>query len=229
MPSGFLQTVFERFGFGSQVIPNVVDVERFRPTANSRDFHPHLVVARNLEHLYGNDIALRAHAVVRRTLPTAHLTIAGSGPERPRLEELARALDIADSVTFAGRLDVDEMVSLYGSADLVVNASRADNTPNSILEALACGVPVVSTEVGGVPYLVEHGRTAWLVPPDDADALAEGIVRVLSEAPLRDVLVKNGLALAGRCSWTAVRHQWLELYHSLVHSRSHSVVTMSGS
>ena len=153
VPSGFLQSVFLRHGVEAEIIPNVVDLERFRPADPPRPATdaPHVVVARNLEPIYGIDLALRALALAARRHPRLSASIAGSGPERGRLEALCNELGITDRVRFTGRLDVPEMAALYGEADLVLNPARADNTPNSILEALACGVPVVSTSVGGVP------------------------------------------------------------------------------
>ena len=168
VPTRFLQEIFARHDMPAQIIPNVVDIETFRPAERPQAtaaIAPHMVVTRNLEHLYGNDIALRSFARMTKCLPAARLSIAGSGPDRGALESLATELGVAGAVRFTGRLETADMVRLYQSADLVLNPSRADNTPNSVLEALACGVPVVSTDVGGVPFLVEHGRTAWLVTP----------------------------------------------------------------
>ncbi|HYM33961.1 MAG TPA: glycosyltransferase family 4 protein, partial [Steroidobacteraceae bacterium] len=123
---------------------------------------------------------------------------------------------IAHVVTFTGRLEIAEMAQLYASADLVLNPSRVDNTPNSILEALACGVPVVSTDVGGVPFLVEHHRNAWLVPPDDPQRMAAGLDRVLRDAPLRAQLRSAGRELARACSWPEVKQQWLNTYREVL-------------
>jgi glycosyltransferase involved in cell wall biosynthesis len=218
VPSEFLKAVFARHSMSSTVIPNVVDVQRFHPAhteATHESAAPHIVVARNLEHLYGNDVAIRALAHLRQRFPSAHLTIAGSGPEAEALRGLAKEVGVAGAVRFAGLLDPDQMADLYRSADLTLNPSRADNTPNSILESLACGVAVVSADVGGVPFLVEHGQTAWLVPPDSPEATAAGMAHVLDDPMLRQRLVSNGLALARSCSWNVVRTQWLELYRSL--------------
>ena len=104
------------------------------------------------------------------------------------------------------------MVNLYQDADLMLNPSRVDNTPNSILEALACGVPVVSTSVGGIPYLVQHGQTAWLAAPESPVALANGIITVLNEPVLRATLVAKGLDLTRSCAWSEVRALWLGVY-----------------
>ena len=113
------------------------------------------------------------------------------------------------------------MVRLYRSADIALNPSRADNTPNSILEALACGVPVVTTNVGGVPYLVQHEQTALLVESRCAGSRwRRRYSLLLRDADLRRELVSNGLALAASCSWPVVKCQWLDLYARLVGERS---------
>jgi glycosyltransferase involved in cell wall biosynthesis len=217
VPSRFLQKVFEGHGVPAEIVPNIVDTATFRPlpVAQRAVNGWHIVVARNLEKIYGNDLAIRAFAVLRHAYPSARLSIAGSGPELESLQSLARTLDVESSVRFTGRLEVADMVALYQQADLVLNPSRADNTPNSILEALACGIPVVSSNVGGVPFLVEHGRTAWLVPPESPDHLAAGMDRVLRDSELRHALVSNGLELARECSWPVVRERWLSVYQEL--------------
>lgn len=215
VPSGYLQGVFAAHGVPSVVIPNVVDVERFRPLPTPRPLSPtdpHIVIARNLEPIYGIDVGLRGLARAAERIPGLRASIAGSGPARDGLLALAAELGLEGRVRFTGRLDVPQMVELYQSADLVLNPSRADNTPNSILEALACGVPVVSTDVGGIPHLVTHGRDAWLAPPDSPDSLAEGIATVLADAGLRAGLVAHGLELARACAWPRVREQWLDAY-----------------
>jgi glycosyltransferase involved in cell wall biosynthesis len=213
VPSRFLQETFEANGVTAEVIPNVVDVDLFRPSARARSVEgPHVLIARNLEHIYGIDVALRALAIVAARWPQLRVSIAGSGPERAALEALGDELGMRGRMTFTGRLEPAEMADLYRSADLVLNPSRADNMPNSILEALACGVPVVTTDVGGVPYMVEHGRTAWLVPPEAPEAMAEGVAHVLCDRESREGLVRAGLDLARACGWPAVRARWLDAY-----------------
>jgi glycosyltransferase involved in cell wall biosynthesis len=170
------------------------------------------VIARNLEPIYGIDAGLRAMVTVAERYPGLQVSIAGSGPDRASLEALAARLGLSRRVRFTGRLELQQMVELYQSADVVLNPSRVDNTPNSILEALACGVPVVSTNVGGIPFLVRHGHTAWLTEPESPEALATGMLEVLSDAGLRETLVANGMMLARSCAWPAVREQWLAAY-----------------
>lgn len=220
-PSGFLVDVFGRFGMLGRVVPNVVDLARFTP-AEGRAPAAHLVVARNLEPIYGIETALRAFAMVAARCPDALLSVAGSGPQRAELEALAAALGVAGRVRFTGRLDRDQMAALYRDADLTLNPSRADNMPVSVLESMACGVPVVTTDVGGIPYLVRHEHTALLVPPDAPQAMADAALRVLGDARLAASLRRAGLEEVRRYSWPSVRNTLLAAYEDALSGQSPS-------
>jgi glycosyltransferase involved in cell wall biosynthesis len=222
VPTSFLRDVFAEHGVAAQVIPNVVDVGVFAPSSTSRSVGdaPHIIVTRNLERIYGIDVALRAAALVRKSFPGLRMSIAGTGPERAALEALSANLGLADAVRFTGRLEVAQMAALYRDADIVLNASRVDNTPNALLEAAASGVPIVSTDAGGIPHLLQHGKTAWLAAVDSHEQLASGAERVLKDEGLRKSLREGGLALAHSCSWPVVRAQWLGLYERLA-TKSH--------
>jgi glycosyltransferase involved in cell wall biosynthesis len=214
VPSGFLEEIFRRRGFAARIVPNIIDLEHFAPQVEGRpaDQAPHLVVTRNLEDIYDIPTALRAFARLHEKFPAARLSVAGSGPRREDLERLARELGIAEVTTFTGRLDNADMASLYRSAHLMLNASRVDNLPISILEALASGVPVVSTDVGGIPHLVEHERTALLVSPGDPEAMAEAAGRLWRDRLLSKRLRTAGLALARQYAWCEVRDRLFAVY-----------------
>lgn len=214
LPSGFLQDVFGRHGMAGRIVPNIVDLERFRPADPPRQTGaaPHLLVARNLEAIYGNDVALRAFALLARHYPQASLTLAGAGPERDALAAMACELGVADRVRFPGRLDRDEMAALYRDADLMLNASRVDNMPNAILEALASGVPVVTSDAGGISCMVRDRHTARLVPVDDAVAMAAAARALLDDPALRAAQVLAGLAGVQRYRWTSVRAELRAAY-----------------
>jgi glycosyltransferase involved in cell wall biosynthesis len=214
VPSAFLEKVFANRDFITRTVPNIVDLSRFMPdpTRERNLAAPHIVVARNLEPLYDNSTALKAFRIVRETVPGARLTIAGSGPERALLEEMAKELGVADAVVFAGRVDNERMPELYREADLALNPSLADNMPISILEALASGVPVVSTDVGGVPFLVEDGKTALLVPPRNPEQMALAVLRMLHDESLRNRMIENGLEHARRFAWKSVRGELFLAY-----------------
>tara|TARA_R110002073_G_scaffold57184_3_gene145561 strand:+ start:6978 stop:8057 length:1080 start_codon:yes stop_codon:yes gene_type:complete len=215
VPSGFLRQVFSEFGVAAAVIPNIIDLEMFYPAATqSRDNVFTLVITRNLEPIYGLDTAIRALALAREAVPTLHLKIAGSGPQQAELQRLVEQLGLGDAVAFLGRLERQQVVDLYHGADAMLNPSRVDNMPNSVLEALACALPVISTNVGGVPYIVQHGQTALLVPRDDAGAMADAIVKLYTDTTLRNALREKGRRAVAQYAWEEVRPLWLSLYNT---------------
>ena len=207
VPSAYLAGVFEQYGHTAHIVPNVVDLQRFTPaapTASPAAEGPRILVARHLESLYDNASAVRAFALVRQRYPAARLVLAGGGPQRAALARLARSLGVLDAVRFAGPVDNAAMPALFQASDIVLNPSLADNMPISVLEALACGVPVVSTNVGGIPALLQDGVTALLVPPGDPAAMAHAIVALLRDPPRAQALVTAGLAHAATFGWPGI-------------------------
>jgi glycosyltransferase involved in cell wall biosynthesis len=209
VPSIFLQEVFNDFGKESIVIPNVLDKELFfQASKKTNDNTPHLIVTRNLEAIYDVATTIRAFALVIKEFPKALLSIAGTGPEKQTLIKLINELNLDDSVSFTGRLAPEEMAKLYQSADVMLNASTVDNTPNSIIEALACATPVVSTNAGGIPKLVEDQHDALLVNIADYQKMAEAALEILTSSTLQEKLVNNGLQTIKKFYWSNV---WLKL------------------
>ena len=143
----------------------------------------------------GVDLAIRACGLLAHQGVEVGLLVRGSGPEQERLEALARQLGIDERVRFLGRMSRTQMAELYTSSDVVVLASRRDLFPFALLEAAACGRPVVSTRVGCIDELVEDGVNGVLTAPDTAEALATGIRRLLSDDGLQE---RMGRALAER-------------------------------
>jgi glycosyltransferase involved in cell wall biosynthesis len=219
VPSGFLKEIFGRHGMPADVVPNVVDLLRFHPAGQLAPA-PNLIVARNLEAIYDNATALRAFALILPSYPDARLLVAGTGPEEAALRRLAAELGIAAQVSFAGRLERDEMAQRLRDSRVALNPSLADNMPNSVLEALASGVPVVSTHVGGVPHIVRDGVTALLVPPSDPSAMAEAALRVLRDSALAECLRTAGLDSVQAYTWAEVGPCWGKVYRTAAIQRT---------
>jgi len=212
VPSDFLRDVFARYGVATDVVPNVVDLERFLPRPKANGGGPRLLIARHLESIYDIETGIRAFQILQQRYPAAVLDVAGEGPERERLERLSGKLGLDRSVHFLGQVDNASMPSLYQSADIALNPSRVDNMPISILEALASGVPVVSTSSGGIPAMVKAGEEAELVPAGDAAAMA-GAAAALWEAPERRMALREaGLRKARTFGWASVREAWRRVY-----------------
>lgn len=216
VPSAFLANLFQLHGMRAHIVPNVVDLARFRPPAAGAQRGASILVARHLEALYDNASALRALALLRRSVPNACLTICGEGPERARLEQLAATLQLQDVVNFTGKTSHEQMAALYRQADLLLNPSLADNMPNSVLEAWASGVPVVSTRVGGIPYLIHEGEDGLLVAPGDVASMAQAMQALLTDQALAGRLAGRGLAQAQRHAWVRVAPLLLAQYRCVL-------------
>jgi glycosyltransferase involved in cell wall biosynthesis len=213
VPSDFLRDVFARYGVAAEVVPNVVDLERFRTSSGSKDgAGPRVLIARHLERIYDVETGIRAFHILRQRYPTAVLEVAGSGPERERLERLCGELGLDGVVRFLGPIDNEAMPSLYQSADIALNPSLVDNMPISILEALASGVPVVSTSSGGIPAMVKDGEEAVLVSPQEPQTMADAVAELWEEPERMADLREAGLRKASAFAWSAVREQWRRVY-----------------
>ena len=212
-PSPFLQRVLAKYGLQAEVVPNIIDLTRFEavPPRNFGDA-PHLVVARNLEPIYDIATAIQALVHVRERYAAATLTVAGSGPELQALQALVTKLGVTSAVRFTGRVENSAMPQLYAQADCVVNPSTVDNMPISLLEAFASGLPVVSTDAGGIPDMLTHGESGLLVPIGDPQAMAQAVCRVLGDRALSTRLANAGRAEAEKYAWPRVKAQWLDAY-----------------
>lgn len=212
-PSGYLVDVFARYGLTARTIFNVVDVDVFtyRERVPTR---PVFLTSRVHEPLYNVPCALRAFARVQREYTDASLVVAGDGPLRPQLEALAAELGLRNT-TFVGRISAQDMPAVYDAADIFLTATNIDNMPGSIIECLSCGLPIVTTEAGGIPYIVTHEETAMIVPLDDDAAMAESAMRLLTDEQLVARLARTGREEARRYTWDAVREHWLDAYREL--------------
>jgi glycosyltransferase involved in cell wall biosynthesis len=213
VPSGYLVDVFARFGLEARSIFNFVETTRFR-FRERRPLRPRFLSNRNHEPLYNVAMALRAFAIVQRRRPEASLLVAGDGSERGGLEELARSLGLRN-VEFVGRLPNERMPELYDAADIYLNTPNVDNMPGSIIEAYASGLAVVTTDAGGIPYIVRNGETGLVVPRDDHERMAEAALHLLEDDAAAQRLVVNARAECRKYAWKAVRGEWLGLYREL--------------
>jgi glycosyltransferase involved in cell wall biosynthesis len=213
VPSPFLRDVFGAFGIEASVIPNVVDAERFRFRQRA-PLRPRLLSTRNLEPLYNVACTLRAFRVVQDRHPDATLTIVGSGSQDAELRALARTLGLRN-VTFAGRVPPSEIPRCYADADIYIQSPNVDNMPISLLEGWASGLPVVSTEAGGVPAIVAHEETGLLAPLDDHAALAGHVLRLLEDPEGAVEMAARARRAVDAYTWPHVRASWLQAYQSV--------------
>ncbi|HUK35719.1 MAG TPA: glycosyltransferase family 4 protein, partial [Vicinamibacterales bacterium] len=213
VPSKFLVDVFESFGLQALAVPNVVDQRRF--TFRDRfPLRPRILSTRNFDGLYNVACTLRAFKRVQKSWPNASLTLVGGGPLEKQLRALAAELQL-DHVDFVGRVPPEQIADYYADHDIYVQSPNIDNMPTSILEAYASGLPVVSTEAGGVPAILTDGQHGLLAPLDDHDALASRILTLLEQPGVARELAQRAYAMCHAFSWQQVREQWLSHYRQV--------------
>ena len=218
VPSEFLVRVFSTFGVDAQAIFNIIDLNKF--SFRERDqLRPVFLSNRNLEAHYGVDCVLRAFALIQQQVPDAILTVVGDGSQRQALEDLKRELNLKH-ISFTGRVEHEDIYQQYSTSDVYLNASKVDNQPLSILEAFACGLPVVTTDAGGIPDLVSDGETGFVVRVGDYRALADRAIDLLADHNIATTMARRARQECMRYTWKIVCHQWLHLYYSLAQKRS---------
>jgi len=210
VPSPYLVRVFAKFGLPAKAIFNVIDFDQliFRERETLR---PVFLSNRNLDAHYGVDVVLRAFAIIQQRFPDASLKVAGDGSCREALQQLAAELKLYN-VEFVGTVTRERMAELYNEADCFLNGSRIDNQPLSILEAFASGLPVVTTNAGGIPDVVTDGVTAPMVEVDDHEALARSAIALIEQPELAHRIINAGRNECRRYTWEAVRLEWLKAY-----------------
>jgi glycosyltransferase involved in cell wall biosynthesis len=214
VPSTFLRDVFASFGIPARVVPNTLDLRQFGYRVRD-PLRPRLLSTRNLEPLYNVACTLRAFARIQARYRDASLTVVGSGSQSGALQALAAELGLRH-VTFAGRVSPSDIGRHYADADIYVQSPSIDNMPLSVLEAFASGLPVVSTDVGGVPSILADGVHGTLVRDNDDAALAEAVIGLLEQPARARAMAAAARASCAAYQWPVARDGWLAAYHDVL-------------
>ena len=174
-------------------IPNGVDLDHYRPTGRPQEAGTCVIgCTARLHRKNDHPTLLRAFAAVSQRRPEARLLLVGRGPEEANLRACASSLGVAARVQFVG--EQEDVVPYLHRMDVYVQSSVAEGMPNSVLEAMACGLPVVATSVGGTTEVVLDGETGRLVPPGDPAAMADAMLKLLEEGRLAKAWGRAGRA-----------------------------------
>lgn len=211
-PSHYLEEAFSRAGYKVQYIPNNIPLENY-PFTMRKGISPRLLFVRSLRDPYNPLMAVRVLAKVKEELGTGELCMVGPSQELMlvKLKELAKELGVSDYIRFTGRLSKAEWIELSKEYDIFINTTNADNMPVSIIEAMALGFPIVSTNAGGLPFLIQDNIDGLLVNTDDVNAMADKIINLNQQEDLAYTLSKNARKKAEQFRWEIIRNQWLNL------------------
>jgi glycosyltransferase involved in cell wall biosynthesis len=212
-PSNFLVDVFAKFDLKAEAIFNSVEAEKFR-FRERKSLEPVFLSNRNFEPHYRVKDVLRSFRLIQNRFPEARLLIAGYGREEENLRKLAAELKL-ENAKFLGRIENERMPEIYARADVYLNASVVDNMPLSIIEAFSCGLPVVSTDAGGISYICENGETALLVEKKDFESLAQAAIGLIENDGLAQKIIENARRECAKYLPEKVRGAWSKLYQNL--------------
>lgn len=208
-PSRYLEDAVRVIRADLRLLPNALQLDSY-PFRLREHPRPRLVWLRAFHAIYNPEMA--ALVIARLATEAPHISLAMVGPDKDgslaRTRRTARRLGVADRVTFVGAVPKPDVTRYLAAGDIFLNTTNVDNTPVSVLEALATGLCVVSTNVGGIPYLLEHERDALLVPARDDEAMAAAVRRLLAEPELAARLSRNARAKAERFDWRNILPQW---------------------
>ncbi len=207
-PSHFLKSVFETYGYKEILfIPNSIELDHYEFTDRRIDTLS-LLWVRSFSALYNPDQAVLVLDTLLKMGYDATLTMIGPEGDGSLAKTKALAKQKNLKVDFTGKLSKAEWIAYSKTCTIFINTTNVDNTPVSVIEAMALGLPVVSTNVGGLPYLISDGDDGLLVAPKDPEVMAEAIQKLKLDEALRAKLVHNARAKVENFTWEAVRPKW---------------------
>lgn len=211
-PSRYLKTVFEAHGYAPVTyIPNSIVLSHY-PYAE-RSLPPvALLWVRAFSDLYHPALAVRVLKRLQDDGLEASLCMVGPDRDGSLAEVRALADQLGVQVRFTGKLSREAWTTLARDYTVFINTTRFDNMPVSVLEAMALGLPVVSTRVGGIPYLLEDGTDGLLVPPDDVEAFAGAVKQLAASPDLTTKLVQHARKKVEGFDWEVVKPKWIAVF-----------------
>lgn len=208
--SGFLASVFDKHDLPYTIIPNIIELDDSLYRERT-ELHPNYICIRAHEVLYNIPCILRAFKKVQTELPNAMLTLVGDGSQHETLIQMAKEMGLR-SITFTGRVDNGEIYHYLDKADILLSSPTIDNMPVSILEGMNAGLLVISSNVGGVPYMVKDGKTGYLFPSGDSDALAELMIKAVRQ-PLESIeTIHNAHEAVNAYRWENIKDKIYQIY-----------------
>jgi len=210
-PSGYLMDSFKKRKYKNLIfLPNTIDISKY-PYQERKVTDPKLLWVRSFSSIYNPKMAIKVLYELKKEYPNAKLCMVGPDKEDALQGciDFARQLDV--EVIFTGKLSKEEWVSLSKEYTVFINTTHFDNTPISLLEAMAIGLPIVSTNVGGIPFLVDDNETALLVHDDAVAEMVAAIKKLIDDEPLTLKLIRNSRQLVEGYDWQIVKNYWFDL------------------
>jgi glycosyltransferase involved in cell wall biosynthesis len=222
VPSRYLFEEMRPYRQDLVLLPNPLGLAKYS-FRHRKQPAPKLVWLRSFHNIYNPSLAVRVVALLAREFPEIRLVMIGPDKGDGSCEstkDFAIRLGVQDRVVWPGHVPKDEVPRWLERGNIFLNTAKVDNTPVSVLEAMACGLCVVSTNVGGIPYLLEDGHDALLVPSDDHMAMGKAVQRVVTEEGLAERLSGNARQKAEQFDWSNILPRWEKLLADVAFGRT---------
>jgi glycosyltransferase involved in cell wall biosynthesis len=213
-PSRYLFQEMQPYCRSLEFLPNPINLSAYS-FRERKHAAPRLVWLRAFHHIYNPSLAPRVLALLTDEFPDAKLTMVGPDKCDGSFEltrKVAEDLGVPDRVDYMGSVPKAKVPESLQLGDIFINTTNVDNTPVSVMEAMACGLCIVTTNVGGLPYLLEDGVDALLVPPDAPQAMADSVQRLLTEPGLAEKLSCNARKKIEQLDWKIIFPHWEKLF-----------------
>lgn len=218
-PSVYLKEKMQPYYHGElRVLPNPLEISFYAYRQRVKP-KPTLIWLRAFHQMYNPMLALKVLEKLAQDIPNVTLTMIGPDKgdnSREAVEQMAKDLGIYEHLELVGGVPRHEVPKLLAQGDIFLNTTRIDNTPISVIEAMACGLCVISTAVGGIPYLLTDEIDALLTPADDSNQMVKAVKRILDEPNLAEKLSDAGRKKAEQFDWSVVLPQWENLLEEVI-------------
>lgn len=212
-PSEYLKHEFDKAGFKNVMhIPNAIEIQKytFKPRT---ELAPKLLWVRAFAAIYNPKMAVDVLLALQQSFPNASLTMVGPDKDGSLQATKNYAISKRAKVTFTGQLSQENWWELANEHSIFINTTHFDNTPVSIMEAMALGLVVVSTNVGGIPYLLTDEVDSFLVNDNDAAAMTQAIIRLVENPIVAAEIAQKARVKMEQLDWKIIKLQWQQLLH----------------
>ena len=210
-PSHYLMEAFQKAGFSKTIqIPNAIQTSNY-PFNPRKVIAPRLLWVRAFSEIYNPSMAVRVLAKLRETYSDAELCMIGPDKDGSLQKVKNLAQNLQFDVTFTGKLSKEDWIKRTQDYDIFINTTHYDNTPMSVVEAMALGLPVVSTNVGGLPYLLSHKETGLLINDNDVEEMTKCIIYLVENPKFTQKMVQNAHEVIRNSDTDTVKRAWLEI------------------
>ena len=210
-PSFFLINQFKSHGYENLMyIPNSIELEN-HPFLERKKAKSNLLWVRSFAEIYNPMMAIEVFVSIKKKYPEATLCMVGPEKDGSLLRAQKKAKDLKLDIFFTEKLSKQDWINKSSAYDIFINTTRFDNMPVSVIEAMSLGLAVVSTNVGGIPFLIENQKEGLLIPDNDVNKMVEEIDRLIEDSVLFDKIVTNARIKAESFDWQTIKHKWITI------------------